>query len=99
MGAGPCFGKWVPPPVVPPPHLQDSLVRVDVYWLDESSPCLASTPSPPLTSLACSSSLGDRDKVKEDKGRGSPLGEWHTPRAVTNPELSWREGELVPCLC
>ena len=28
-----------------------------------------------------------------------PLGEWHTPRAVTNPELSWREGELVPSLC
>lgn len=28
-----------------------------------------------------------------------PLGEWHTPGAVTNPELSRREGELVSCLC
>lgn len=75
MGAGPCFGKWVPPLVASLPHLQGSLVRIDVYWLDESSPCPASTPSPPLTSPACSSSLGDRDKVKEDKGRGSQDGE------------------------
>lgn len=51
MGAGPCFGTWVPPPVAPPPHLQDSLVRVYVYWLDESSPCPASTSTLDFTSL------------------------------------------------
>ena len=51
MGAGPCFGTWVPPPVAPPPRLQDSLVRVCVYWLDESSPCPASTSTLDFTSL------------------------------------------------
>lgn len=107
MGAGPCFGKWVSL-VAPPPHLQGSLVRIDVYWLDRVQPLPGPTPSPPLTSPACSSSLGDRDKVKEDKGRGSQDGEGcqeapvsGTPvcGAVTSPELSWREGELVPSLC
>lgn len=86
MGAGPCFGKWVPPLVASLPHLQGSLVRIDVYWLDESSPLPGlSTLAPPLTSPACSSSLGDRDKVKEDKAEGVRMGravrgpcEWHT---------------------
>ena len=43
-----------------------------IGWM---SPAPSRPPPPLLTPPACSSSLGDRDRVKEDKGRGSQDGE------------------------
>lgn len=79
------------PALPPPPHLQGCL---------DTSQCLLAGQVQPLPGLPSTlSSAGllqfPWGQGQGEGGTGRPLGERLTPEAVTNPELSWREGELL----
>lgn len=77
-----------------PQRLQGGLVRSQCSLAGQCGPCQAS--APPSALPVRSSSLGDRDKVKERTGKGSQAGAARPhPQAGTNPERSGREGELL----